>query len=202
MNNNQVLAATVDKNATFTRLRKMVEEAMHRQMFTTKDYEQLSKDIYLHTRTMVSVTTLKRFWGYIDSDHDPSMSTLNALAQLVGYPNFSIFCSQQPADDMPPSNTVVSNHIDTMADLNEGDEVTLYWAPNRRCHTIYLGASLFRVESSEHTRLMPGNTFSCALMIEGEPLFIAQLVQDDNPPVNYVCGKKGGIRFDVKKKMP
>jgi hypothetical protein len=38
-----------------------------------------------------------------------------------------------------------------------------------------------------------GNTFYCSLFILGEPLYLAQLVQGKNPPVDFVVGNKDGL---------
>lgn len=177
---------------------QMVEEALHRRMHTPKDFEHLSEALFERTHVLISVATLKRFWGYVKSDHAPSANTLDALAMFVGYPDFDAFYRQLPESGELPSNPVVSRHVNVLEDLSDGDRLTIYWAPNRVCHVCYLGKMMFRVMTSENTRLEPGNTFSCALMIEGEPLYLSQLVQEDRPPVNYVCGKKGGIRLDIE----
>jgi hypothetical protein len=41
-----------------------------------------------------------------------------------------------------------------------------------------------------------GDTFLCGLIIEGEPLYLDELQHNNEPPVAYVCGKKGGVRFE------
>lgn len=192
----------IEEKNIHKQLCQMVEEALHHQMASPKDFERLSEDIFARTRTMVSATTLKRIWGYIRYDYEPNVSTLDALAQFVGYLNYSTFCQQLPLTDGVPSNTVLSRHINVLKDLSEHDEITLYWAPNRRCLIHYLGNQKFVVKESEYTRLLPGDTFICGLIIEGEPLYLNHLVQTGYPPTNYVCGKKGGIRFDDQKHRP
>ena len=78
-----------------------------------------------------------------------------------------------------------------------GDRVILRWNPLRVCVIEYLGSAQFIVLSSEMTRLQPGDTFFCATFIEGEPLYLGRLCQEGRPPVGYVCGKKGGISYEV-----
>ena len=43
-----------------------------------------------------------------------------------------------------------------------------------------------------------GDTFNCELFIEGEPLYLSQLIHEGQQPMVYVVGKKDGIRFEVK----
>lgn len=177
---------------------KAVEESMHRKMMMQTDFNELASTIYSRTHEMLSATTLKRLWGKIQADHAPSTRTLNTLALFLGYPDFNSFCQHQHEGDTPPSNPVLSEHID-VTDLDVDDKITLYWAPRRVCHIRYQGECRFVVTESEMTRLQPGDTFSCSVFIHGEPLYLKNLVQDGRPPVNYVCGQKGGIRYEYEQ---
>ena len=40
--------------------------------------------------------------------------------------------------------------------------------------------------------------FQCSLIVEGEPLYLANLLQPGRMASNYVCGKCGGIRFELQ----
>ena len=176
-----------------------IEKSVHRKMVAQTDFDYLANLIYTRTHELLSTTTLKRLWGKIQADYAPSARTLNALAQFLGYPDFETFCQQLDAGDTPPSSPVLSEHIDVNTDINVGDELTLYWAPNRVCHIRYNGNCQFEVTESENTRLTAGDTFDCNIIINGEPLYLKRLVQAGRPPVNYVCGMKGGIRYEYKK---
>ena len=175
-----------------------VEKSIHRKMVEQADFEFLSNAVFSRTHELISATTFKRFWGKIQADYAPSARTVNALAQFLGYPDFDSFCQNQN-DDTPPSNPVLGEHIDVNKDIDVDDEITLYWAPDRVCHIRYTGNCEFVVTKSEKTRLQPGDTFSCNMFINGEQLYLKDLVQDGRPPVNYICGMKGGIRYELQK---
>ncbi|MBR2291107.1 MAG: hypothetical protein IJ868_02195 [Prevotella sp.] len=81
-------------------------------------------------------------------------------------------------------------------ELATGDELTLSWQPGRLCRVRYLGDLSFKVVASVATRLQPGDSFQCSVIIEGEPLFLTNLQQPGRPATNYVCGRNGGIRFE------
>ena len=36
----------------------------------------------------------------------------------------------------------------------------------------------------------------CSLIIEGEPLYLDDLRQGNNPPIAYVCGKRTGVMYE------
>lgn len=180
----------------YSRLCNLVETALHCKMKTPADFDLLHDKIFERTHVMVSSTTLKRIWGYIKSDYKPSSNSLDALALFLGYNDYDSFHKGSGTPEgRAPSNIVLSQHIDVCEDLKPDDDITLYWVPDRICHIRYLGNSRFRVTSSENTRLKEGDTFSCSLIIEGEPLYLSQLIQGTLPPANYVCGKRGGIRY-------
>ena len=173
-----------------------VEQSIHRKMITQADFDFLVDVIYTRTHELLSATTLKRLWGKVQSDYAPSARTLNTLALFLGYSDFDSFCQHQPKGNTPPSNPVLSEHLDVDKDFIVGDEVTLYWAPGRVCHVRYLGNYRFVVMKSEMTRLQSGDTFTCNVFINGEPLYLKNLCQAGHPPFNYVCGMKGGIRYE------
>jgi len=177
---------------------KAIETAVHHKMQSPKDFESLRERIYTRIHVLVSTTTLKRVWGYLHTDNEPSRTTLDTLAQFVGYPDFDSFCSQ-PSADAVSSTLVMSRHINVGTDMIENEALTLSWAPNRICEVRYLGQLRFVVTRSENTRLKEGDTFQCGLIIEGEPLYLSHLLQDNDQPSNYVCGRLGGVRFEIKE---
>ena len=83
-----------------------------------------------------------------------------------------------------------------MSDLSQGEQLRLSWHPDRACDIKYMGNLTFIVVDSENTRLKTGDTFQCSIIIEGEPLYIDNLMQGDRQPIAYVCGKKSGVMFE------
>jgi hypothetical protein len=65
------------------------------EKWTTQDYELLSKQIAEATTVNLSIATLKRIWGKIRYDSKPTVTTLNTLAQYLGYENWRAFRSAQ-----------------------------------------------------------------------------------------------------------
>ena len=57
----------------------------------TKDYETLSARIHESTGVNLSVATLKRLWGKVRYDSKPTPTTLNTLAQYLGYESWRSF---------------------------------------------------------------------------------------------------------------
>src|SRR4051812_23401723 len=70
--------------------------------WNTKDYETLSIRIHDRTGVTLSVVTLKRLWGKIRYDSKPTPTTLNTLAQYLGYENWRSFRVTQEANRAKP----------------------------------------------------------------------------------------------------
>lgn len=65
-----------------------------------RDFEQLSERISEVTNVSLSTSTLKRIWGKVNYTGSPTATTLNALAQFAGYPDWQTFAGQ-PTVVMP-----------------------------------------------------------------------------------------------------
>jgi hypothetical protein len=48
-----------------------------------------------------------------------------------------------------------------------------------------------------NSKLSVGDCFCCDRFTQGEQLFLYNLVHEDNKPTGYVCGRLGGIQFNV-----
>ena len=60
-------------------------------MATPKDFDFLSERIFEEVHEKVSSTTLKRIWGYLQNDNTPRSTSLNILANYVGYADWDNF---------------------------------------------------------------------------------------------------------------
>ena len=56
--------------------------------WTHQAFDQLSELIWEETGTKLSATTLKRLWGKVEYQSQPTTNTLNALARFAGYPHW------------------------------------------------------------------------------------------------------------------
>ena len=178
------------------KLRKDIEKALARPIQTPRDFDHLSKRIYARLHVMISATTLKRLWGYQSDGGQPRISTLNILSRFLGYRDWEEYHKNAMLPEEQQSDPVFSRRLSVQEELHEGDRVRLTWLPGRVCDIEYLGGLDFRVVASEKTRLRPGDTFRCSLVVEGEPLYLDRLIQDGRAPIAYVCGKKNGVEFE------
>ena len=176
------------------RLCRRIEQKDGRKMEQPQDFVWLSNQIWEVMHEVISVNTLKRLWkvqGY--ESVTPRRTTLDVLAKYAGYADFATFCNDKGDQN---SHTVLTRHVSSR-NLKKGQKVRLTWAPNRSCVIICTGDCRFEVRETEMTRLTVGDTFECSVIIEGEPLYLNNLLHNGEGPILYVVGKKRGIHFEV-----
>jgi hypothetical protein len=71
------------------------------QDWKTQDFERLCDLITDKTGVQLSSSTLKRIWGKVRYNSAPNLSTLDALAQFLDYPDWRQFKVQCPANEIP-----------------------------------------------------------------------------------------------------
>ena len=80
-------------------------------LWSTKDFESLSIQIFEKTRITLSVSTLRRLWGHSSYKNKPSITTLDALASFAGYHNWRSFqqSSSPRASDQSQEQILLDN---------------------------------------------------------------------------------------------
>src|SRR5690554_5423089 len=81
---------TFDKGY-IVRLKQIIVQNFTGEDILSSDCYKLSFEIQKKTNKRVSETTLKRFFGYTNSTHNPSQYTLNAISRYCGYQSWENF---------------------------------------------------------------------------------------------------------------
>lgn len=96
----------------YDNLKEAVEKIAGRLLYSHSDYTELSESIYQKTKTIISPTTLKRFWGYLKNESpNPQIRTLNVLAVFAGHHNWEDFCNHLDNQDDYSSEYVTRNKM-------------------------------------------------------------------------------------------
>ena len=172
-------------------LLRLVEVAAHRKMKSSSDFEFLSNAIALRCRHRLSVSTLKRLWGYGKNIHKPYFSTLCILTNFIGFKNFDDFLVNKDLET-PSSFTYGAVSLSSQ-NLCPGDMLWITWSPNRSCLITYIGSHCFHVTEAHNTKLRKGDSFHAMHFSEGMPLYLDKYIHKDNPPVTFVVGYSGGL---------
>lgn len=76
----------------FERLKSEVETLVGRKIASPKDFAFLMRQIHGYTQETISVSTLKRMWGYVNSNTKHSKFNLDLLSRMVGYAGWDALC--------------------------------------------------------------------------------------------------------------
>ena len=185
-----------DTQELYKDIQRSIENKVGRVMVTPKDFDYLSEQILEQTKLYLSSITLKRFWGYLGEKYmkEPRLTTLNVLAQMVGYSDWTNYYLDANGSGLIQSGFIDKGILSTST-LTPGTLIELRWNPNRRIVMRYEGNETFQIVASGNSKLNVGDTFNCKQFIEGEALFIENLTHNSNRYACYVCGHDSGIKF-------
>lgn len=173
-------------------LLQKVEEKYGRPLECTNDFRVLSALLEYECKEVVSVSTLKRLWGYVSQRTTPRESTLDVLSRFVGYKSFEDFrlSTFGKLDD-------TSGYLDaaflSARDVQDGGVLAIGWAPNRLLKLRKVGEQEWEVVSSYNSKLLEGDRFQAACFFKGLPLFIPSVVRGGNELPSFIAGKQKGL---------
>ena len=176
-------------------LKRKVEKSVGMSMQTPADFDLLKQKIDERDSNALSVSTLKRFWGYVRGYDKVRVSTLDSLARFVGFACWDGFVDY--AEKGGETSDFVMGGSLKAADLVAGDAVTVVYPPDRRC-VFRRTEDGFVVEQSKNSKLKEGDVFKCDAFIVGEPCYLYDLSHEGKDGLTYVIGKSYGLT-SVKK---
>lgn len=169
-----------------------VEKKFGRPMECTNDFRVLAALVEYECKEIVSVSTLKRLWGYVSQQTTPRESTLDVLSRFVGYKDFEDFRMSQfgKLDD-------TSGYIDTSfisaKDVPADRTLVICWEPNRMIRLRKAGEQEWEICDSYNSKLLAGDRFEAACFFKGLPLFLPAVLRDGKTLPAYIAGKKNGL---------
>lgn len=96
-------------DSTLASLREAVEQRFGSRLATDRDYRQLSAHIFSTCTQLLSPSTLKRLWGYLNEPVTPRRHTLSVLAQYAGFSDWDAFINASPTaiESGPVGHTIL-----------------------------------------------------------------------------------------------
>lgn len=184
-------------------IKKYVENTSGITLGARSSYDKLSQKISKHLGEHISATTLRRFFGYQEDGAEGagfSSSTVNTLARYLGFKNIEDIANLEEFEN---SSSCFTDDIRSInpSELEYGDLIRVTWSPDRSMIIEYEGADeIFKVMECQNGKLQAGDTFHCRQIVQNEPLICKYVIRANTPPMNYVCGRVDGIRFELVEK--
>ena len=178
-------------------LRSDLEQRVGQQLQSPADFQLLIQQIWEKKHAVLSLSTIKRLWGYVESNGEPRLSTLNTLAKFLDFTDWNAYLVSLEQRGGIESAIFTGEGIQTV-DLQAGDRIAVAWEPNRQCNFRYLGDNQFVVEESKNAKLQRGTTFSAARFMISQPMYLDNIFLVDGTRTSYVAGKLNGLTSVIK----
>ena len=108
-------------------LRKDIEQHIGRSLQSPSDFEYLIDHIWQKQHQVFSLSTIKRLWGYVSSNGQPRLSTLNTLSRFLGYDDWNAYLTA-----LENESDIFKGEGICTADLSINDLIRVSWLPNRQ----------------------------------------------------------------------
>ena len=170
---------------------EMLQRKSGNDLCLPSDCEFLSLDIESKIGVHLGATTLKRLLGFAKDERAPHASTLEVIAQYLGFPHW-----EQVLDEADNWNSCFDRpkHILRSADLDAGDEVRISYKPDRMVTFRYVGDNWYEVVKIENDKLVEGDRL-CILAFELHRSFYAsEVIRDGESLGTYTAAISTGIR--------
>lgn len=178
-------------------VRSDLEQRVGQHLQSPADFQLLIQQIWDKQHAVLSLSTIKRLWGYVESNGEPRLSTLNTLAKFLDFADWNAYLVALEQRGGTESAMFTGEGIQT-ADLQAGDRIAVAWQPNRQCTFRYIGDNQFVVEESKNAKLQRGTTFSTARFMIGQPMYLDNILLADGTRTSYVAGKRNGLTSVIK----
>lgn len=169
-----------------------VEKKYAKALRTTTDFDEFSFHLKQQQIGLLSTSTLKRLWGYVNDAHTPRMQTLDLLARYIGYTCFSGFCTWLKSSTAYNSSFFTTKQV-SVKELQPGTELEIGWSPNRYLRLLYKGEALFEVKEAKQSKLRAGDCFETACFLMGQPLSLPYILRDGVRTSPFIAGRNGGL---------
>ncbi len=160
---------------------------------TPSDFNALSTMIRCKTKDTISLSSIKRIWGYVNYGSFPSATTLNILARFNDYKNWEEYMLGNLSGDECETSEFISDYMVNVALLPVGETLKVVWGKDKWCKMVSLPDARFKVTGSENIKLQPGDIFSLHTLCVGLPFYAFDIHRGTERIAGYIGAKENGI---------
>ena len=175
----------------------MVEQVYGMAIWSPTDFDRLSAQILDVTNQRLGVSTLKRMWGYVKSEHVPTFNTLSILSRFVGFRDWDSF-TQYVNGETDSEFSEESQIVGARESL--GTELIIEWEVGKSCRLKkILNPARFEVVDSSNVKLKPGDTLTLNSVSKGKRFIALECKRGDRDLGNYVGAIRTGVTGIIRK---
>lgn len=172
-------------------IRQMILEKFNSPLTYPQQCEALAMAIKEATGQTLGTTTLKRMMGFVSGPASPRPSSLDIIAQYLGYPDYSLL-AKDLGEDAEISDFRAVESIDS-ADLEPGEQIQITYNPNRVLVLTYIGENKYVVNESHGSKILKGDKLMVAGFYVGFELLVSDVERGGRHLGSYQAAKQGGL---------
>lgn len=153
--------------------------------------EALAMAIREATGQTLGTTTLKRMMGFVSGAASPRLSSLDIIAQYLGYSDYGLL-AKDLGEDGDISGFRMVESVDS-ADLLPGERIRISYHPNRVLVMTYTGDNMYVVNESYGSKLAEGDKLMIAGFYVGFELLVSDVERNGVHLGPYQAAKLGGL---------
>lgn len=186
----------MDKRDALEALVKITNENLGYEPSTPSEFNDLLWHIKKATGDSLSLSSIKRLWGYVKYNGEFSLTTLNILARFNGMKDWESF-KKRIEKVVPLTNDEDSGfHSDSMVDTGKyrpGEKIALRWNVGKGCVLECVSHMRFKVTKSMNIKLKEGDIVTLHTLCIGHPVYVSDIQRDELHFTSYIGAKKGGL---------
>lgn len=187
----------MEKSDALEALVRITNENLGYEPTTPSEFNELLMRIQKTTGHTLSLSSIKRLWGYVKYNGTFSPTTLNILARFNGKKDWESFKRSIEKEVEITNDDDSGFHSDTMIDTGKykaGDRIQLRWGDHKGCDMKCVEHMRFKVERALNIKLKEGDIVTLHTLCIGHPVNVSDIVRDDMKFTSYVGAKKNGLR--------
>lgn len=169
--------------------KKYIENKLGSEIRYPSDFQHLVNDIKQTTKQSISVNTAKRLFGVIKSTKEVRLTTLDIIAQYIGFRNWDIYIVSLLKESAEKSeNTML------LSDLTIGTKVIFQYHYKQIVAMQYIKENTFQVVESNSNKLHVKDIVNIAMFNLHYPLCLYQVSRDDINIGEYIIAQVSGLQ--------
>lgn len=173
------------------RIIELIQERFKTPIRYPQQCEALALDIQETTGQTLGTTTLKRMLGFVNGTKSARPSSLDILAQYLGFPDYNLLIKEIGIDTDISTFGQVRSLVS--ANLEPGEQIQVTYAPNRLLVLSYIGDNRYLVNESRGGKLQKGDWLTISGFYEGFELVVSDVVRGEQHLGAYIAAKQGGL---------
>ena len=183
----------MEKNVALEALVELTNNNLGYIPSSPSEFNELCLLIQKKTGRPISLSSIKRIWGYVSYDGFPSVTTLNNLAKYNGFRDWESFLISHSSKRDDENSGFIEETLVNTDTLKPGDKLFLKWYVGKSCELECISHMTFRINASCNIKLLAGDIVTIHTLCVGHPIYVSDIRRGDQVMPAYIGAKKGGI---------